>query len=257
MGGRQTTGRLWALAGLPYHAGCGGGRGWAWKGRLQGKWMALPSPPAELLGFHPYSISHSGTFTQFHGKVQSKGSQIQTDTPGIWQSASPFLLSLSCDQNPWWLFWSPPKAHRWAADPLPTLGLPQTSAVEGALRLLFLWRPQLWPPTSSFTARRELSPGAISVGGEESCAAFNANAAVSKETGKSPDAAIRLLREIHFWCLPPGSSEVMKTRPVTSMAPMCSPGWWLEKYQCVQQAGSMGLPAEFTRFVIFDLTAPR
>ncbi|CAI9162111.1 unnamed protein product [Rangifer tarandus platyrhynchus] len=50
------------------------------------------------------------------------------------------------------------------------------------------------------------------MGEEESCAAFSANAAVSKETGKSPDAAIRFLREIRFRCLPPGSSEVMKTQ---------------------------------------------
>lgn len=95
----------------------------------------------------------------------------------------------------------------------------------GCLWLLFLWRPQLWHPTSSFTARWELSPGAISVGGEESCAAFNANAAVSKETGKSPDAAIRLLREIRFRCLPPGSSEVMKRQARDKYGPRVFP--WL------------------------------
>ena len=65
------------------------------EGQTTRQMMALFFPPAELLGFHPYNILHSGAFTQFHGKIQSKGSQIQTDTPGIWQSASPFLLSLS------------------------------------------------------------------------------------------------------------------------------------------------------------------
>lgn len=66
------------------------------EGQTTRQMMALFLPPAELLGFHPYNILHSGAFTQFHGKIQSKGSQIQTDTPGIWQSASPFPLSLSC-----------------------------------------------------------------------------------------------------------------------------------------------------------------
>ncbi|XP_010853541.1 PREDICTED: homeobox protein Nkx-6.2 [Bison bison bison] len=64
-----------------------------------------------------------------------------------------------------------------------------TPAAECALRLLFLWRPQFWHLTSSFTAGWELSPGAISVGGEESCAAFNANSAVSKETAYFGPAA--------------------------------------------------------------------
>lgn len=123
------------------------------------------------------------------------------------------------------MFWSPPNAQECPADPLPTLGLTQTPAAECALRLLFLWRPQFWHLTSSFTAGWELSPGAISVGGEESCAAFNANSAVSKETGKSPDAAIRLLREIRFRCLPPGSSEVMKRQARDKYGPRVFP--WL------------------------------
>ena len=127
--------------------------------------------------------------------------------------------------SPWAMFWSPPNAQEWPADPLPTFGLTQTSAAECTLRLLFLWRPQFWHPTSSFTAGWELSPGALSVGGEESCPAFNANAAVSTETGKSPDAAIRLLRGIRFRCLPPGSSEVMKRQARDKYGPRVFP--WL------------------------------
>lgn len=59
------------------------------------------------------------------------------------------------------------------------------------------WRPQLQDPDVQLcTQQVAKAPGAVSVGGEESCAVFKVDVAVSKETGKSPDAGIRLVRKI-------------------------------------------------------------
>lgn len=61
------------------------------------------------------------------------------------------------------------------------------------------------PDAQLCTQQVAKAPGAASVGGEESCAVFRVDVAVSKETGKSPDAAIRLERKIRSRCKAPAS----------------------------------------------------
>lgn len=61
------------------------------------------------------------------------------------------------------------------------------------------------PDVQLCTQRVAKAPGAVSAGGEEPCAVFKVDVAVSKETGKSPDAAIRWARKIRSRCTSPAS----------------------------------------------------